>query len=144
MSKVFPYLILFALIAIVYHLSDWRPGLSTGPGFDAIMDVTVADWDQAVVQERKPVLAFFHEPSATDNTRIDSVIADALEALRGRFKATRINYTANASLAMRYRIEATPTLLVFKDGLVAATLIPSEFETFPALESKLLPFCEQP
>ena len=43
---------------------------------------------------------------------------------------------------MRYRVSTTPTLLLFKDGLIAATLTEEDFANFPALESKVLAYCE--
>ena len=143
MSKLSPYLILFALIALVYHLNPWRPGMSTGAGFDAPLDVTIGTWDTEVVQERKPVLVMFHQPGSAASEKLHSIIEDTRESLAGRFKVTRVDLAANSSLAMRYRIATTPTLLLFKDGIVAATLTKEEFANFPALESKVLAYCEE-
>lgn len=141
MSKVSPYILIFGLIALVYHLNPWRPGLSSGPGFDSPLDVTVGTWDREVVQERKPVLVVFHRSGATSN-QLRIAVEDTQQALRGRLKVTHCDITDNASLAMRYRVSNTPTLLVFKDGLVADTLAPVDFSSFPALESKVLAYCE--
>ena len=142
MSKFSPYLITFALIALVYHLNPWRPGMSSGPGFDGPLDVTIGTWDQEVIQERKPVLVMLHQPSSAASDELHSIIEDTREALQGRFKVTRVDLTANSSLAMRYQIAATPTLLLFKNGLIAATLTEEDFANFPALESKILAYCE--
>ena len=142
MSKLSPYLIVFALIALIYHLNPWRPGMSTGAGFDAPLDVTIGNWDQEVIQERKPVLVMFHRPGSAASEGLHTIIEDTRESLKGRFKVTRVDLAANSSLAMRYRISTTPTLLIFKDGLIAATLTEEDFANFPALESKVLAHCE--
>lgn len=70
------------------------------------------------------------------------IIEDTRESLQGRFKVTRVDLATNSSLAMRYRVSTTPTLLLFKDGLIAATLTEEDFANFPALESKVLAYCE--
>lgn len=143
MNKVTSYLVLFALIALVYHLNPWRPGLASGEGFDAPLEVTLETWDKEVVQERKPVLVMFHDQSSATNGPLHHIIEDTQEALRGRFKVTFANLSSNRSMAMRYRITSTPTLLLFKNGLLVDTLTPENFESFPALESKVLAYCDE-
>lgn len=115
--------------------------MSTGPGFDTPLDVTVGTWDREVVQESKPVLVVFHQSQATSN-ELRIAVEDTQQALQGRLKVAHCDIASNGSLAMRYKIANTPTLLVFKDGLVAETLAPSDFSSFPALESKVLAYCE--
>ena len=43
-----------------------------------------------------------------------------IEALARDFKVCKVNTETNQQLAARYRISSIPTLLIFKDGQVAA------------------------
>ena len=142
MSKLLPYVLTFSLIAVIYHLSDWRPDEATGEGFDSIVDVTLADWDQQVIHERKPVLVFFNTPGSAACAALEPIIADTQKALQGQIKVARINLSGNASLAMRYRIAGSPALLLFKNGLLTETLNPAQIQDFMDLESKLAVHCD--
>ena len=76
MSKLTPSLIIFALIALVYHLNPWRPGMSTSAGFDTPLDVTIGTWDKEVVQERKPVFVMFHQKGSAPSEDLHAIIED--------------------------------------------------------------------
>ncbi len=134
-------LIFLALIALVYHLGEWRPGQSKGAGFDEMMDVSVADWDKEVVGSRKPVLVFFHSPASAACQQIYPVLSDVHETFRGQLKVARVDLDANASLAMRHRIDGVPSLVVFQNGLLAETLGHEDAVSFNGLKGKLIAYC---
>lgn len=142
MSK-YNAVIFLALVAAVYHLGPWRPGQSSGEGFDEMMDVSVANWDKEVVAARKPVLVFFHSPNSGACQQIFPVVTDVHETFRGQLKVACVDLDANASLAMRHRIEGVPSLVVFRNGLLEETLAPEEMGNFNTLKGKLVAYCEE-
>lgn len=133
--------IFFGLIVLVYHLGPWRPGQSSGEGFDEMMDVTIATWDQEVVGEVKPVLVFFHSPSSGACQQLYPVVSGVHESFRGQLKVARVDLEENASLAMRHRIESVPTLMIFQNGLLAETLKTETTASFAELKSKMIAYC---
>ena len=135
--------IFFILLAVVYHLGPWRPGESSVEGFDEMMDVSVANWDEEVVAARRPVLVFFHSPTSGACQQIFPVVTDVHETFRGQLKVACVNLEANASLAMRHRIEGVPSLVVFRNGLLEETIAPEVLGNFNSLKGKLVAYCDE-
>lgn len=134
-------LIVFLMVALVYHLGPWRPGQSGGEGFDDMMEVSVANWDDEVVGESKPVLVLFYSSANVDTESVKAAVAGVQGSYRGQLKVACVDLDANASLAMRHRIERVPTLMVFHHGLQAETLAPEVSTSFNALKSSLAAYC---
>lgn len=106
------------------------------------MDVNIASWDQEVIGARKPVLVFFHSSSSPDCQQLYPVISSVHGTLRGQLKVARVNLEENASLAMRYRIEGVPALMVFQNGLLAETLSSEAVASHNGLKAELLDYCK--
>lgn len=63
------------------------------------------------------------------------VVDKLAESYNGRFKFCRLNVDQNPQTAAKYRIMSIPTLLFFKDGKVADTVIGAVAEQ--VLQSKI-------
>jgi thioredoxin 1 len=74
-------------------------------------------WKRDVLESREPALVDFWaewcEPCRMMNPTIEKLARD--------FKVFKVNVDRNQELAARYDISSIPTLLVFKDGKIAAT-----------------------
>jgi thioredoxin 1 len=74
------------------------------------------NWKKEVLQAGEPVLVDFWaawcQPCRVMNPTV--------EALAGEFKVCKVNLDTNRELAAHYRVTSVPTLLIFKEGQIAA------------------------
>lgn len=70
----------------------------------------------AFLGENALVLADFYKDGCVACRRVAPLVSQTETAYAGRLAAARVNTTANAGLAQRLGIEATPTLILYKDG----------------------------
>lgn len=82
--------------------------------------VSDASFEQDVLQSTEPVLVDFH----ADWCGPCKAMAPALEAvateMKGKVKIVKVDVDANPGITQKYRIQAMPTLMIFKGGQVAA------------------------
>jgi thioredoxin 1 len=82
--------------------------------------VTDATFEAEVLGANVPVLVdFFAEwcgPCKAMAPALDQVAADMV----GKLKVVKVDVDVNPEITMKYRIQAMPTLMIFKDGKVAA------------------------
>jgi thioredoxin 1 len=82
--------------------------------------VSDASFDQEVLQSSEPVVVdFFAEwcgPCKAMAPALEQVAAE----LKGKVKVVKLDVDQNPDTTQKYRIQAMPTLMVFKDGKVAA------------------------
>lgn len=73
-------------------------------------------WKSEVIEASEPVLVDFWaswcQPCRAMNPTIETLARD--------FKVCKVNIDTNKELASRYDINSIPTILIFKDGQVAA------------------------
>src|SRR5262245_60350376 len=81
--------------------------------------VSDADFDKEVLQSSEPVVVdFFAEwcgPCKAMAPALEQVAAE----LRGKVKVVKLDVDQNPDTTQKYRIQAMPTLMVFKDGKIA-------------------------
>lgn len=86
---------------------------------DATPFVSDADFDKEVLQSSEPVVVdFFAEwcgPCKAMAPALEQVAAE----LKGKVKVVKLDVDQNPDTTQKYRIQAMPTLMVFKDGQVA-------------------------
>ena len=86
---------------------------------DATPFVSDADFDKEVLQSSEPVIVdFFAEwcgPCKAMAPALEQVAAE----LKGKVKVVKLDVDQNPDTTQKYRIQAMPTLMVFKDGQVA-------------------------
>lgn len=82
--------------------------------------VTDGNFEQEVLKSSEPVLVDFHAqwcgPCKAMAPALDQVAAE----LKGKVKVVKIDVDENPNVTGSYGIRAMPTLIIFKDGKVAA------------------------
>jgi thioredoxin 1 len=86
----------------------------------ATVYVSDADFDKEVLQSAEPVLVDFYAewcgPCKAMAPALEQVAAD----LKGKVKIAKLDVDQSPAVTQQYRIQAMPTLMIFKGGQVAA------------------------
>jgi thioredoxin 1 len=88
-----------------------------------VKELTAESFQTDVIESAVPVLVDFWSPTCGPCRRIAPVIDEIAAEAGGRFGVGKVNAWEQHDLATRYRISALPTLLVFRGGAVARTLV---------------------
>ena len=88
----------------------------------SVMTFTKENFEQEVIRSQEPVLIDFWA-SWCGPCRMMSPIVDQLAEESGSFKVGKVNVDEQPDLAAKYNIMSIPTLLVMKQGQVAATSV---------------------
>ena len=82
--------------------------------------VSDASFEKDVLQSSEPVLVdFFADwcgPCKAMAPALEAVAAD----MKGKVKIAKLDVDQNPAVTQKYKIQAMPTLMIFKDGKVAA------------------------
>jgi thioredoxin 1 len=88
-----------------------------------VLELTADNFQQEVIDSAVPVLVDFWSPGCAPCQRIAPIIAELAAEASGWFRVGKVNAWDEQGLAVRYRISAVPTLLVFQRGAVVNTLV---------------------
>ena len=92
-------------------------------GAGATIVVSDADFDKEVIKSSEPVLVdFFAEwcgPCKAMAPALEQVAAE----MKGTVKVAKLDVDANPEITQRYRIQAMPTLMIFKNGQVVEQIV---------------------
>jgi thioredoxin 1 len=88
-----------------------------------VQELTAENFQQEVINSAVPVLVDFWSPNCAPCRRIAPIIDELAAEAGGLFQVGKVNAWEEQDLAVRYRISAVPTLLVFKGGAVVSTLV---------------------
>ena len=86
----------------------------------ATLSVSDSNFDKEVLQSSEPVLVdFFAEWCQPCKAMAPALEAVAAE-MKGKVKFAKIDVDQNPEVTQKFHIQAMPTLMIFKDGKVAA------------------------
>ncbi len=88
-----------------------------------VIDVSDQTFENEVIKSALPVLLDLWAPWCGPCRMVAPVIDGLAGKYDGRVKFCRLNVDENPQTAAKYRIMSIPTLMFFKDGKVADTVI---------------------
>lgn len=90
---------------------------------DKITELDSSNFDSTVSSGSAPVVVDFWAPWCGPCKAIAPILEELAEELGGAVKICKVNVDNNSEVATKYEIRAIPTILIFKDGKVADTVV---------------------
>jgi len=87
---------------------------------------TDVSFEQEVLKSDTPVLVDFWAEWCGPCRMIGPSLEDIAKEMDGKLKVVKVNIDENPTTPSRYNVRSIPTLLLFKNGQVAATKIGAE------------------
>ena len=88
-----------------------------------VVEFTDANFDQEVIKASTPVLVDFWAEWCMPCLRLAPTIDKLAKDYAGKVKVGKVDTDANREIAMKYRIDAIPTVILFKGGQVAQKFV---------------------
>ena len=88
--------------------------------------VSDATFGEEVLSSKEPVLVDFWAEWCGPCRMIGPSLEDIAKDMDGKLKVVKVNIDENPMVPTRYGVRSIPTLLLFKNGQVAATKIGAE------------------
>jgi len=85
--------------------------------------VSSLDFDSEVIDSSVPVLVDFWAEWCMPCRMLSPIVEEVSQELSNKLKVVKVNVDENPDLAMRYGIQAIPTLLIFKEGKVVGEIV---------------------
>jgi thioredoxin 1 len=85
--------------------------------------VTDASFDKEVVNSSKPVLVDFWAEWCTPCRQIAPALEELSQELGSKITVAKLNIDENPHIPTKYGVKSIPTLMIFKDGQIAATKV---------------------
>ena len=85
--------------------------------------LTDANFDETINGSDKPVLVDLWAPWCGPCRMVSPIIEEVGKEMEGKVLVGKMNVDENQETSAKYQITAIPTILIFKDGKVAETLI---------------------
>ena len=87
------------------------------------LQITKANYEQEVLKSDDPVLLDFWATWCGPCKMIAPIVAEIAEEYAGKLKVGKVNVDDEIELAREFKIASIPTLVLIKDGKVAATSV---------------------
>ena len=82
--------------------------------------VTDASFEAEVIKSAEPVVVDFFAEWCGPCKAMAPALEQVSQEMAGKVKVVKIDVDQNPEITQKYRIQAMPTLMIFKDGKVAA------------------------
>jgi len=89
----------------------------------AVQEATDANFEQEVLKSDIPVLVDFWAPGCPPCAALSPILEKVAAELGGKVKFMKLNAAAERATANRYRVQAVPTVFIFKNGEIADSAI---------------------
>lgn len=89
----------------------------------AVIEASDGTFEQEVLKSEKPVLVDFWAPGCPPCAALAPVLEKVAGELGDRVKFVKVNAAQERATAGKYRIQAVPTVFIFKGGEVADSVI---------------------
>ena len=90
---------------------------------DKITELDSSNFESAVTNGSVPVIVDFWAPWCGPCKAIAPILDELSIELGDSVKICKVNIDNNSEIASKYEIRAIPTILIFKDGAVADTVV---------------------
>lgn len=81
--------------------------------------VTDASFEEEVLKSSEPVLVDFHATWCGPCKAMAPALEQVAQEMKGKVKVVKVDVDQNPGITQQFRIQAMPTLMIFKDGKVA-------------------------
>ena len=85
--------------------------------------VTDKNFDSEVLKSIEPVVVDFFAEWCGPCKAMAPALDQVAKEMAGKVKVVKVDVDQNPEITQKYRIQAMPTLMLFKDGKVAATQV---------------------
>ena len=90
---------------------------------DKITELDSSNFDSTVSNGSAPVVVDFWAPWCGPCKAIAPILEELAEELGDAVKICKVNVDNNSEVASKYEIRAIPTILIFKNGEIADTVV---------------------
>ena len=88
-----------------------------------VREFTETNFDEEVIQSGQPVLVDFWAEWCMPCRMLGPTIEKLAKDYDGKVKVGKVDTDANREIALKYRIESIPTVILFKDGQPAQKFV---------------------